>query len=48
MTETDQLKILAIATPVLVILMALFVVWLTGRLTAWEDRRRAQRAVPGE
>jgi hypothetical protein len=47
-SEIEGLKILAIATPVLVVGMALFVVWLTGRLDAREDRRRAQRAVPGE
>ena len=48
MSETEGLKVLVFAMPFIVFAMALFVVWLTGRLNAWEDRRRAQRAVPGE
>ena len=44
----DGLYILAVGYPFLVVAMALFVVWLTGRLNAREDRRRAQRTVPGE
>ncbi len=48
MTETEGLKILVFAMPAIVVAMALFVVWLTGRLNDREDRRRVHRAVPGE
>ena len=41
-SEFDYLKVLALLTPVLVVAMALFVVWLTGLINAREDRRRAQ------
>jgi len=43
MSDTDALKILVLAYPVLVVAMALFVVWLTG----WMDRRE-QRRHPAE
>jgi hypothetical protein len=48
MSETDALTIFVLAYPVLVVAMALFVVWLTGRLDAWEDRRHTQTMRPGE
>jgi hypothetical protein len=47
-SQFDGLYILAVGYSVLVIAMALFVVWLTGRLNDREDRRRAQLAVLGE
>jgi hypothetical protein len=42
-SEIEYVKALALATPVLVVLMALLVVWLTGLQDAREDRRRAAR-----
>jgi hypothetical protein len=48
MSETDALTVFVFAYPVLVVAMALFVVWLTGRLNAWEDSRHGQRLRPGE
>lgn len=48
MTDSESLKILVLSMPAIVVAMALFVVWLTGWLNAREDRRRAQRAIPGE
>ena len=47
-SEFEGLKILAFATPLLVVAMALFVVWLTGWLDRREDRRRARHPVAGE
>lgn len=41
--EIEYVKVLALAMPVLVVLMALLVVWLTGLQDAREDRRRAAR-----
>jgi hypothetical protein len=37
------LKIIALMTPVFIVLMALLVVWLTRLEDAREDRRRAER-----
>ena len=45
MSETEGLEILVFAMPFIVVALALFVVWLTGRLNAWEDRRRPPRIV---
>jgi hypothetical protein len=48
MTELDLLKVLALTTPVLIVLMALLVVWLTRWQDAREDRRRAERSTPAQ
>ena len=48
MSETDVLTVFVLVYPVLVVAMALFVVWLTGRLSAREDRRQARMMRPGE
>jgi len=47
-SEADGLTILALAAPFLVAATALLGMWLTTVLERWEDRRSAQRAVPGE
>jgi hypothetical protein len=48
MTDHEWLQIIALATPVAILLMAMLMV----RLTRWQDeregRRRAARAMPGE
>jgi hypothetical protein len=41
--EIECVKLLALAMPVLVVLMALLVVWLTGLQDVRENRRRAAR-----
>jgi hypothetical protein len=48
MTDHEWLQIITLATPVAILLMALLMVWLTRWQDEREDRRRAQRAVPGE
>ena len=48
MSETDALTVYVLVYPLLVVAMALFVVWLTGRLNDREDRRRTQRMAAGE
>ena len=47
-SETDGLKILVVAAPFLVAATAFLAVGLTSWLERREDRRRAQRAMPGE
>jgi len=44
MTEFEFLKIFALLMPVLIVLMALFTVWLARRQDAREDRQQAERA----
>ena len=48
MSDLEFLKLLAIAAPVIGVLVALLVIPLAHWQDAREDRRRAQRAVPGE
>jgi hypothetical protein len=48
MSETEALTIFVLAYPVLVVAMALFVVWLTGRMDAREDRRHGRKLAAGE
>ncbi len=47
-SDIEILKVYVLISPALVFLLALGVMWLARWQDAREDRRRAQRAVPGE